>query len=270
MFLKKVLVILLLPTLPGACVSFPTSQEPIAFSKTESYELFRSPLLDQTNHTIQHLNKNKDIVYYQTYGGGGVGLGLLGPFGVAANIKMIKSKTMKDVELLRNKILVDPQVIFKNVALKNGYKSSSGSSRIKLSPYILVERTEGERLKIASVIIANIEGDTAKLPKKYLVQLPIDYSVKELSQLNNTSLIKLKRYVREGFKQLLIRMSLEGAAEIDAEQKILVKSEFLTPRFKFEMKGRLIEKSNGITWVRIIGCVCGVQDSDLEYKISKK
>ena len=83
-----------------ACVSVPPPQQPIKVNLGDSYEIYRAPLLDQTNHTLQHLNQNKDILYSQTYGGGGAGVGLLlGPLGVAANIKAIESKLSDDIDL---------------------------------------------------------------------------------------------------------------------------------------------------------------------------
>ena len=85
----------------SACASAPVLQKPIPANTSDKVELFRSPVLDQVNHTVQHLNDEKDIIYFQTYGGGGVGLGLLAVrLGVLAIVKMIEGATMKDIGIV--------------------------------------------------------------------------------------------------------------------------------------------------------------------------
>ncbi|HVE52127.1 MAG TPA: hypothetical protein VNB23_01955 [Ramlibacter sp.] len=72
------------------------------------YALERSPLLDQTSHTAMHLDRERRILYQQSLGGGGVGVGLLlGPLGVAANIAMIEANTKADVAKAGYRALLD-------------------------------------------------------------------------------------------------------------------------------------------------------------------
>jgi hypothetical protein len=257
-----------------ACVSTPPIpiQQPIQFNQSDSYEIYRSPLLDQTNHMLQHLNSNKDILYYQTYGGGGVGVGLLlGPLGVAANIKMIESSTMKDVALLKNKIALDPNRIFMSSADKAGISIKPDGSRksFKLDPYIYFEKTENDVIMAASVILVDHIGSKNKFQSKYLVQLPITYSISELSSLDAEKSKKLEALIESGFMTLLSRMKSESAANLEAEENVTFVSEFLNPGSKFELAGKLIEKNESFTWIRIVGGVYGVKNSNITLKKQK-
>ena len=252
-----------------ACVSVPPPQQPIKVNLGDSYEVYRAPLLDQTNHTLQHLNQNKDILYSQTYGGGGVGVGvLLGPLGVAANIKAIESNTMKDVAALKNKIGINPNQVFVNSASKNGLaiKTDSSNKSLKFSPYLLVEKTEGDIIMLAAAVLIDQAGTKQMFPTKYLVQLPLTYTVAEMSKLDASKTKALESHVEQGFAALIARIKSEATANPEIEEKITVVSEFLTPRFKFEMAGSLVEKTNEYTWVRIVGGVCGVRNGDLTVK----
>ena len=252
-----------------ACASVPPPQQPIRVNLGDSYEIYRAPLLDQTNHTLQHLNQNKDILYSQTYGGGGAGVGvLLGPLGVLANIKAIESNTMKDVAALKNKININPNQVFFNSANKNGLaiKTDSSNKSLKFNPYLLVEKTEGDIIMLAAVVLIDEGGTKQTFPTKYLVQLPITYTFAEMSNLDATKNKVLETYVEKSFAVLIARIKSEATANPATEEKITVISEFLTPRFKYQMAGSLIEKTNEYTWVRIIGGVCGVRNGDITVK----
>jgi hypothetical protein len=256
-----------------ACVSAPPLQQPIANGPAINYELYRPPVLEQTSHMFQHLDADKNIVYFQSYGGNvGVGV-LLGPLGVAANIKMIESNTMQDVALLKSKIAVNPQAIFVATAAKQNIVAVTGSSVNvpKISPYLLVENTEGHKLMLASVIlIERVNPTKNQLPNRYLVQLPITYSVAELSALDATRKQQLEVLIANGFDALIAKIKSEASANVAAEEKITVQSEFLTPRFKFDQTATLIEKTGEITWIRTTAAVCGIRNSDLTYKVAKK
>jgi hypothetical protein len=72
---------------------------------------------------------HRNILYFQNYGGGGAGLGLLlGPIGVAANMSMIESNTKQ--EQLRDKIAIDPPAVFSAAAgAGRNYRSLIGKCR---------------------------------------------------------------------------------------------------------------------------------------------
>lgn len=270
MILTKRIFFVFIFLLLGACVSAPKLQKPLPSVQSNSIELYRSHILDQTAHTLQHLNKEKDILYYQTYGGAGAGLGLLaGPFGVAANIKMIESNTMKDVGVMGNKINSDIKVLFEKSVVGSGMNVSASGDGLgyKMNPYLLVEKTEGDQLMLATVILIETKE---QFPLKYLVQLPVKYTVEQLASLGSAQQDKLNNTIIDGFNILLARVKKETTTDILSEKKITMKSEFLTPRFKFEMKGNLVEVKDDMVWVRIVGGVCGVYSTDIEYKLATK
>lgn len=270
MNIYRLMLTLSLATLLSACASAPPMHQPIKLSLSDSVELYRSPQLDQTNHTLQHLNSKKDIVYFQTYGGGGVGVGLmLGPLGVAANIKMIESSTMKDVAVLKDKISLDPAKIFMNSANKSGFavRSPASNKLYRLNPYVLVEKTENDVIMLASVVLVDYVGSKNKYQGRYLVQLPVTYSISELASLSAAKSSQLETLVGEGFSTLLSRMKAEATATPELEQNITSTSEFLTPRFKFEIPGKLIEKNDTYTWIRTSTGVFGVRNADINIKM---
>ena len=82
----------------------------------------------------------------------------------------------------------------------------------------------------------------------------------------------LETSVANAYNTLVKFMVGESKNDTQNEAEIKLKSEFLTPRNKFELQGRLIDEAEDIVWVRIIGCACGVLKQDIEYsiKVSKK
>lgn len=269
MRLLKITAALLFITLISACVSLPPLQLPS--KATGNIEVFHNPILDRTDHTLQHLDESKQIVYTQTYGGGGLGVGLLGPLGVAANMKMIESNTLKDTGLLKNKIKLNPKEIFLSAAAKNNslIATSSAQGNLKLMPYLLTEKTEGEKIMMAAVLLGEAT-EKGTLPPKYLVQLPVSYTFSELSNLSPAQTKQLADLLEKGFITLLNRVKTETTAVIANETKVTFVSEFLTPRFKFEIQANLIEANQDLVWFRTMTGVFGVRPQDVTYKPVKK
>jgi hypothetical protein len=267
----KIAVALSFTLVLSACVSAPPIQQPIQFSESESYELYRSNVLDQTNHTLQHLNENKDILYFQTHGGGGAGVGVLfGPLGVMANIKMIESNTMKDVAVLKDKVAIDPNQLFLDAAIKYGIAISNGASNTnyRLNPYLLVQKIESDVIMIASAILVDHAGSNSKVPSRYLIQLPATYSIDELSSLDAEGIQQLEKLVENGYLTLISRIIAESNANIELDEKVTLTSEFLTPRFNIQLAGNLIDKDETYTWLRLVGGVYGVKNSDVVLKMA--
>lgn len=220
-------------------------------------------------HTLQPLNADKNIIYYQTYGGGGLGVGLLGPFGVMANIKMIEANTMKDVAQMTGKLAVMPANIFAASAeTRHWHISPEGPTQgTRFCPYLLVEKTEGDVLLFAAAVLIDT-GD--KLPSKYLVELPLRKSVTDIAALDEAGVAELGAALQGGYDLLLDRIELEEHATPAAEQQVLIRSEFLTPRFGFELPGTIVAQSEAIVWLRISGSVAGVRVADVNLKPTGK
>lgn len=269
--LRLAVALFTVTTLSG-CVSVPPLQAPTSLSSSDNYQFYRDPVLDRTDHTIQHLNQTKDTLYIQNYGGGGATVGvLLGPLGVAANIKMIEGVTLKETAILKDKIRIAPQQQFLKAASEFGIQQnpSTGTAN-KLNPYVLVEKTANETLKVASVILVEDLTSKFKWPKKYMVQLPVSYSIQELASLDDKKSAELEKAVQQGYSTLLARMKKESSVSLTSEEKVIVVSEFLTPRFSFEMPANLVEKDETRTWVRTAAGVFGVLNNDITVKSTSK
>ncbi len=272
MNITRVVCCALAPLLLVACGTAPRLQslQPQT-SVPASYSLALSPQIENTNHVTQHLDTEKGIVYHQNFGGGGAALGLLGPFGVAANIAMIESNTKKDAEQLRGKVSVRPREIFAEVAKSQGLSMSPGTTEPKrsITPYLYVSKTEGEMLLLASALIIEQGTGAEKWTGRYMYQLPQKYTVSELSQLNDSTSAQLREAVATGFSLLLKNISAETPERLEQEQKILLTSDFITPRFSFEMYGSLISNGDEIVWIRTVSGVYGVRKPHITFTVDK-
>lgn len=273
MNISRVVCIALASLLLVACGTPPRLQS--LQPKTQGspdYALSQSPLLESTSHVTQHLDKDKSVLYFQNYGGGGAGLGLLlGPLGVAANIAMIESNTKKDAELLRDRVSVLPREIFVEVAKRQGLGVSSNSTdqKPKVTPYLYVSKTEGETLLLSSALIIEQGAGADKWTGKYMYQLPLKYSISELSQLDNSATAQLKEAVATGFSQLLVNLSAESPERLAQEKKITFKSDLVNPRFDFEMIGSLISDDGDVVWVRTVGGVFALRKPNISFAVQK-
>jgi hypothetical protein len=205
------------------------------------------------------------------HGGGGAGVGVLfGPLGVMANIKMIESNTMKDVAVLKDKVAIDPNQLFLDAAIKYGIAISNGASNTnyRLNPYLLVQKIESDVIMIASAILVDHAGSNSKVPSRYLIQLPATYSIDELSSLDAEGIQQLEKLVENGYLTLISRIIAESNANIELEEKVTLTSEFLTPRFNIQLAGNLIDKDETYTWLRLVGGVYGVKNSDVVLKMA--
>jgi len=236
----------------------------------DAFSLGSSPLLEQTSHMQQHLDKEKRILYFQNYGGGGAAVGLLlGPFGVAANMSMIEKATAADVDQLRGKVAVDPLQLFTEQAKQARITlRETAPGRTKLVPYLYVTKTEGERLLVAAALLIEQEGPQ-KWVGKYMFQLPQTYSVSELSSLNENQREELIAATAEGYRALLSHLQAESAESIAKEQRLTFKSDFVFPRFDVEMIGSLIRRENDVVWVRTVGGVYAVRQKHVSVKLVK-
>lgn len=261
--MRALYLVVLALTLAG-CNSRPALQSNQPFAGNErSYSLSRSPLLDQTGSNMAHLDSDKNIVYSQIFGGGGLGLGLLlGPLGVAANVAMINAQTDADTELLKDKLDVKPLQNFLSSAQGKAFTlvDTPGSAGAKISPYLYVMRADGEQMLLAAALL--IEQGDGKQPwtGKYMYQLPEKYTRQELARLDATQQQQLNRDLTAGFAVLLDYLAREQPPA--TERSITFKSAFLDPRFDFDMTGALISQNDELAWVRTYSGVYAVRKSN--------
>jgi hypothetical protein len=273
MSIKKLVCIALASLLLVACGTPPRLQplQPKTQGPAE-YTLSRSALVENTSHVTQHLDKDKSVLYFQNYGGGGVGLGLLlGPLGVAANVAMIEGVSKKDAEQLRDKISVRPREIFAEVAARQGLNVSAelASQKLKVTPYLYVSKTEGDILLVSSALIIEHEAGADKWTGKYMYQLPLKYSISELSKLGDGETAQLREAVAAGFAQLVTNIRAESPERLALEQKVLFKSDFVNPRFDYEMFGSLIAEDSSVVWIRTVNGVYALRKPNVSFTVQK-
>lgn len=250
----------------SACGTPPALLSPAPeVARSQTGALYRSPALDQTDHINRHLNKDKSIIYHQNFGGGGVALGLLGPLGVAANMKMIESNTERDVALLEDKIDIDPIKAFSAAASDIGYPIREGGnpSAPKFSPYILVMKVREGELQVGAAMFVNVNTGGANWGARYMYQLPAGYTVESLSSLDRAAMADLDRQLTAGFSELIKMFKSDNPESTKNERPIVFKSEFLSPRYDFEMRGALMAESDTRVWVRSVGSIYSLAKSEV-------
>lgn len=267
----------------AGCASAPVNQGPIAVRQAGSeVALVHTALLDQTNHMTKHLDEKKNVVYFQNFGGGGAAAGLLlGPLGVAANIKAIDSNTSKDVSVLLGKIESDPILAFKSAAARSGvvvHEQADGRSS-RATPYIYVVKTQQDPdvLAIAAALIVESPLDKASNRKnapaepqwryKYMYQLPGKYTPEAL---DSSTKAQLQTELDSGYAKILAMMARDTAENAAKEQKVKFKSSFLVPRFDFEQLGNLIAEEDDVVWIRNPTGVYGIRRESYQPQLQKQ
>ena len=261
---------LLLIALTTGCATVPPLQTAPPSPTSVTYGFGTSPILAKGDHMTQPLNAAKSVYYFQNQGGGGAGLGLLlGPIGVASNVKMIESTTMGDVKKLYGKFAVDAEAQFREVATKAGFAvaASARPGDVRLMPYLLVSKTDPGTVHISPVI--RLEGGEGKKTwaKFYRYQLAGKYTVDELVALDDARKAAIREQSAAAFTSLLAHMQGETDAEIAKEQRIVAKSQYMTPRFNFDVVGSLAGQRDGLVWVRTSLGVTAVQPGSIEYQV---
>lgn len=230
------------------------------------YVLAQSSLLEEGSYVQQSLSGDNRIQYFQNFGGGGLGVGLLfGPLGTAANMAMIDSATQSDAKLLRGKIAVDPTAVFVEVTELGGIDVSTGAAadRSNITPYLYISKTEGDTLLVASALILERGEGAGKWVGKYMYQLPLKYNLADLPKLDDAATAQLRAAVADGFAVLLRHIGAESQEKLQQERKITFKSDFMNPRFDYEMYAMLVAEEDEIVWVRSFTGVYGVRRTNI-------
>ncbi|WP_188564951.1 hypothetical protein [Undibacterium terreum] len=218
------------------------------------------------------LDPQQSVVYKQNQGGGGAGLGLLlGPIGVAANMKMIETKTDEDVARLKGKLGFIPSVALQQAASASGFslQSVAGTQDVQVTPYILVSKTNETTVHVSAMILVESPGHPAKWSRSYRYQLAGKYSLDELATADAARNAALQEQATQAYGALLRHMNDESDASISQETAITFLSPYLTPRFEFEQRGSLIRVDTNRVWVRTTVEVAAVAPTDLSYKVVK-
>jgi hypothetical protein len=265
---KGCCVSLIVTFLLAACAGAPQKLQSLPPDVKESSQIMisQSEMLESTNNMTKHLDKEKRILYYQPFGGGGAALGVLfGPIGVAANGAMIEANTNADVAAMYGKILVEPREIFSDVATQNGLSFSAiqNENSPRFTPYLYIPKLENGTLLVASALIIERGNGANRWRGKYMYQLPVSYSVAALSEPDENVNEQLRKAAAIGFGKLLRMIRNENQETLSQEQSITFHSDFLNPRFNFEGRGSLVANDTDIVWVRTIGGVFAIQKGNI-------
>ena len=272
MDIAKIICLATLSALLAACVSpAPLQSLKPSHANNTDYVLARAPVLEQTNHVFQHLDKEKSVVYFQPFGGSLAAGVLFGALGAAANVAVVESNTMKDVAQLRDRIPLRPTEIFTEVARKSQLKlhANSEGKILGITPYLQVQKTEDASLLLSTVIIIEQNTGKEKWTGKYMFQLPVKYSIPELAQLNVDGASKLRLEVAQGFTKLVSYIQSESPEQLAQEEKIKFKSTFLSPQFDFEMDGALVSEESDVVWIRTFSGVYAIRKPFITWSTKK-
>jgi hypothetical protein len=219
-----------------------------------------NPLVEKSyGHTLRPLDDNNSILYYQNFGGGGVALGLLGPFGVAANMAMIEKNTDSDVALLKGKLELNPQAIFSEIASEYPSLSLSNAPQttaVRITPLLNVVKQEDEQLLFGCSILVDFTATGTSWVGKYVYQLPLKYTKAEvahgLSVAQRTALVDQAGI---GFRAIAKLYLDDRDKKLIAKRELRYKSTFVEPRFDFEYLGQELPSQGQRINVRTLNTV---------------
>ncbi|MBM7072901.1 hypothetical protein JQC92_12810 [Shewanella sp. 202IG2-18] len=255
------------------CASVKYQSPPPQSTNKVQHEIYKSPLLAETSHVLKHINSDEDILYYQTFGGGGVGVGLLlGPIGVAANIAAINSNTEEDVKLLKGKINLSPVTLFKKASVKNDFSLSSNAvDSIKVTPYLYVSKTDSEQLLFASaILVETLPGSKNNWVGKYMYQTQLKIPKSDIADgINDEELKMLTDNFEQGMQEVIKLYSSDRRGLLKTEQPITFISDFVSPRFKLELLGEKAPTTNQREVIRTVGGIYSLPTDLVEIKLKK-
>ena len=242
-----------------ACATAPQMQIAPSVSPLPPHSIGLAPGVEKgLNNNTHYLDDKNSITYVQNFGGGGLALGLLGPFGVAANVAMIAKNTENDVELLKGKILLDPRVIFSEVLSEHptlGTKTTTDKS-VRLSGFLNVVKQEGEKLFFGCTVLVDYRPLGTNWVGRYVYQLPLEYTKAEVAEgLSTDRLNTLTAQVREGFRTLAKLYLDDASGNLVSKRDIKFKSTFVLPRFDFELIGQELPSEDQKVNIRSVGAV---------------
>jgi len=246
--LKAVIGTVFLSLLATACAT-PQYQQVPKVDYAVSHELGKSELLQATDHMTRLLDDRQSILYFQNFGGGGAAVGvMLGPFGVAANMKMIESVTDEDAAMLKGKIIIDPVEIFfrQSGALAILNQGAATGKAAIVSPYLYVSKTEDEQLLVGCALLVDYRPTGTEWRGKYMYQLPLKYAKAEVAKgLSEEQRATLVREVTAGFQSLAKLYVADRKGELGAGTEVKFKSDFVSPRFNFDLIGLQLPAMEG-------------------------
>ncbi|AXK39247.1 hypothetical protein DWG20_07285 [Crenobacter cavernae] len=138
-----------------------------------------------------------------------------------------------------------------------------------MSPYLYITKVEGEKILLAAALIAEHEAADQKWIGRYMYQLPISYKIDYISQSNTDITPEVEKSLTVGFTELIKFYKKDSPEDADKEKTISFKSDFLSPRFDFEMTAKLISESQDRIWVRTFNGIYAISKENVTTSIAK-
>lgn len=228
-------------------------------AKSPTHAIGPSPVVEQGfNHTVKPLDDKNSVIYLQSFGGGGVGLGLLGPLGVAANIKMIEANTDADLVLLKGKITVDPQSVFSTISQEFPALSlvANQDKAVRLTPLLNVVKLEDEQLLFGCTLVVDYTPTGTSWVGRYVYQIPLRLAKSDVANgLKPDQQREMDEAAKAGFRALARMYVDDMNGKLPSKRDLRFKSSFVMPRFSFEMIGQEIASDDARIGIRSIGVV---------------
>lgn len=250
-------LLIVLLTISG-CATVKYQSVPPMSAQNTGNSIHHSEMLDQTTHTLMHINEKKDILYLQNFGGGGAAVGLLlGPLGVAANVAAIESNTKSDVEQLFGKVAFEPKELLMHAAHSEGFVFNENTSQgAKFSPYIYISKTENEKLYISSAMIVEYQNGQDSWIGKYFHQADLMIAKDDVANgIDESEHELLRKAFEKGFKNIIALYKNEKSTIVEEEKEIVFRSDFVMPRFDYDLLGKLVASSDERVTIRTNGAV---------------
>lgn len=242
----------------AACGGVPNYQVIPKISTPISHKIGNENRIPHPNHMNRYLDNNQTIVYTQNFGGGGVGVGLLGPFGVAANMNMIEEITKSDTLKLKGKIRIDVNAIYKSVFTSvHGLSGASGlDNAATITPVVDVIKMSDDKVGISTGLIVDYNPAKITWKGKYRYKLDKDYSLSGIaSGWSDEQKDSFKQSVANGFREVTKLYRDDVNKQLTKIRDIKFKSEFTSPRFNFDQMGYEVGGNTDRIYIRSFGVV---------------
>ncbi|MGI0152494.1 hypothetical protein ACQ661_02310 [Pseudidiomarina sp. WS423] len=231
----------------AGCTAAPYFQAPapaLNANQEISYQLFTNESVKTASHMQVHLDEAKDIAYVQSFGGGGVAVGVaFGPLGVLANIGMIQAETDADLEQLYGKLPLPVADMFSQAATKQAMQHNA-NSEVRFHPFVLVVRDEDEMLRMGTALIVEVaQADGSVWGGRYTHQTSLHLPLADIADgMNDTEHTTVHGALEQSFEEILALYLNDRMGNYIESDHVVISSTFLSPRFKLEVNGKVLER----------------------------
>lgn len=250
------------------------AKPPPAMASPNIYPLAQYAVVPHTaaeaspNHMMRPLNEANTILYSNNFGGGGVATGLLlGPFGVAANVKSIQTRTEKEAAELSGKIAIDPLKLFSTAMTEAGLAiaAADNTAAPSIKPRLDVISLDGDNVVFDVAITVDQQPAGKNWAGRYFYQLDVRYPRATVAQgLTGEQTQALEQLALQGMRELVKLYQDDGSGKLTASGVIKFRCDFLTPRFKFKLQAQQLPAPEGRTVVRMPQSIASVLSSQVQ------